>query len=63
MPDDKTIFLVYNPGWVIENVILIAVDREDAKRQAHPILKANPDNYVVQPITNHAKKTVFMLNT
>lgn len=60
MPEDKIIFLVHNPGRSVENIIVIAEDREEAKCRAHYILKADPDKYIVDVITNQASKTLFL---
>lgn len=58
---DGIVFIVYSPGGDIENVILVASDREAAKRDASRILHGNPDNYVVDPITQRSSRTVFLL--
>jgi hypothetical protein len=62
-PGEKSVFLVHNPGHGIENVVVIAKDREEAKGRARYILKADPDKYVVDVITNQASKTLFYLGT
>lgn len=54
------IFLVYYPSGQVVNVIVVAKDQEDAKRQARIILGGNEDHYVVEPITND-HRTVFLL--
>lgn len=33
------------------HVITWANDREDAKREAHPLLGGDPDRYIVDPLT------------
>jgi hypothetical protein len=59
----NSVFIVSNPTarTNIKNVILVARDREDAKRLAQPFLFDNPDNYIVDPITNEASATMFLI--
>ena len=59
--DDYAVFLVYNPGQFIENVIVEAKTREYAKSHASHILGGDPDKYIVDPITNVGSRTVFLL--
>lgn len=59
--DDYVVFLVYNPGQHIENVIVEARTREYAKSHASHILGGDPDKYVVDPITKAGSRTVFLL--
>jgi hypothetical protein len=56
------IFLVYYPSGRVENVILAAKTREDAKDQAFHILGGNKDHYIVDPIVTNGHRTVFVLN-
>lgn len=60
MPE-KTVFIVSRPGQFIENVIVPATTREYAKSHASHILGGNPDDYIVDPITKHGARTVFLL--
>lgn len=56
------IFIVSRPGARIENVIVPALGREEAKRAAKPILQGNSDHYIVDPITKHGSRTVVLLS-
>lgn len=57
------IFIVSRPDHsLVENVIIPARDREEAKRGAHNILLGNPDHYIVDPITKHGSHTVVLLS-
>lgn len=58
---ERIIFIVSRPGQIIENVIVAARDRDFAKSHASHILGGNPDHYVVDPITKHGSRTVFLL--
>lgn len=59
---EKTVFIVTRPGQYIENVIVAARDREFAKSHASHILGGDPDHdYIVDPITKHGSRTVFLL--
>ena len=61
---DTIIFIVSRPDHsLVENVIVPAKDREEAKQAAHNILLGNPDHYVVDPITKHGSRTVVLLAT
>lgn len=55
------IFIVARPGAPIENVIVGARDREDAKTLAHAILSGNKEEYIVDPITQNGSRTVFLI--
>jgi tRNA-binding EMAP/Myf-like protein len=57
------VFLVQRQSRFVESigVIVSAIDRESAKRQAQVILDGDPDQYVVTPITRPGERTVFML--
>ena len=59
--DHGIVFIVACFDLGIRNVILIAEGREEAKRMAQPILKGNPDGYIVDPITQRVSETVFLL--
>ena len=43
------------------NVIVTADGREMAKRMAVGILKGDPDQYIVNPITEHGSRTILMV--
>jgi hypothetical protein len=58
---DRSIFIVSRPGQLIENVIVDATNQEFAKSHASHILGGDPDKYIVDPITHHASRTVFLL--
>jgi hypothetical protein len=58
---DYIVFLVYNPGQFIENVIVEARNREYAKSHASHILGGDPEKYIVEPITKSGSRTVFLL--
>jgi len=42
-------------------VICMGRDREEAKREAHPILKGNADQYIVEPLTRLGDTVVIKL--
>lgn len=46
------LFIVYLPSLPNDKILVTAHSREDAKRSSHPILRGNPERYVVTPITN-----------
>jgi len=58
---EKIIFLVKRPGGYIANVIVAAVDRDFAKSHASHILGGDPENYVVEPLTERGSRTLFIL--
>jgi hypothetical protein len=60
---NNSIFIVSNPTsrTAIKNVVLVARHREDAKRLAEPFLFGNTDEYIVDPITNEASATIFLI--
>jgi hypothetical protein len=59
----NSVFIVSNPEsrTSIKNVILVARGREDAKKMAQPYLLDDPDKYIVDPITNEASATMFVV--
>ena len=54
------VFLISKPGMSIENVIVKATDREDAKRRVTLILGGNADLYVITPLTKPGSRIVIL---
>lgn len=63
---DRILFLVRREGsldaYEINNVVVPAAGREEAKRQARSTLRGDPDQYVVTPISRQGDRTLFMLD-
>lgn len=55
------VFLVYHNKDDFQNVIVVANDREKAKRRAQRILGGDPDKYIVTPVTERGSYTTFLL--
>jgi hypothetical protein len=55
------VFLIKRRDNPVLNVIASADGREMAKRMAVGILRGNPDQYIVTPITEHGSRTILMV--